>query len=98
MAGSPDRRRPDIRIRGYGAAKDDLPIGLPPARTRALPPLVNSPFLRLACTSSSSSRRRLDAPLWALSAGPRLTAGWGAPRARRVVAAFAREESVPFLL
>ncbi|KAL5209624.1 hypothetical protein ABZP36_005247 [Zizania latifolia] len=60
----------------------------------AFHPLVNSPFLRLACTSSSSSRRRLNAPLSALSAGPRLAAGWGAPRARRVVAAFAGEESV----
>ncbi|KAL5196992.1 hypothetical protein ABZP36_000504 [Zizania latifolia] len=72
--------------------------GSHPPATAAFHPLVNSPFLRLACTSSSSSRRRLDSPLRALLAGPHLAAGWGAPRARRVVAAFAGEESVPFLL
>ncbi|KAL5229028.1 hypothetical protein ABZP36_017293 [Zizania latifolia] len=77
----------------HAAAASPLQGSHPPAPA-AFHPLVNSPFLRLACTSSSSSRRRLDAPLRALSAGPRLAAGWGAPRARRVVAAFAGEESV----
>uniref|UniRef100_A0A0D9V781 Uncharacterized protein n=1 Tax=Leersia perrieri TaxID=77586 RepID=A0A0D9V781_9ORYZ len=70
-----------------------------PARAGGFHPLASSPFLRLACgaASSTSSRRRclLDAPLRALPAGaPRLAAGWGAPRTRRVVATFAGEESV----
>ncbi|KAF0922052.1 hypothetical protein E2562_024004 [Oryza meyeriana var. granulata] len=81
----------------HAAASSPLQGSSPaPARAVAFHPLASSPFLRLACAAaaSSSSRRRLDAPFRALSADPRLAAGWGALRTRRVVATFAGEESV----
>ncbi|KAG8078319.1 hypothetical protein GUJ93_ZPchr0007g3186 [Zizania palustris] len=77
----------------HAAASSPLQGSRPPA---AFHHVASSPFLRLACTTtSSSSRGRLDVPLRALSAGARLAAGWGTPRARQVVAsAFDGEESV----
>ncbi|XP_006644917.3 protein FATTY ACID EXPORT 3, chloroplastic [Oryza brachyantha] len=81
----------------HAAASSPLPSSSPaPARPGpSFHPLASSPFLRLSCAAASSSRRlRLDTPLRALSAGPRLAAGWGGPRTRRVVATFAGEESV----
>ncbi|KAL5221972.1 hypothetical protein ABZP36_026685 [Zizania latifolia] len=80
----------------HAAASSPLQGSRPPAPApAAFHHVASSPFVRLACTTSSSSRRRLDAPLRALSAGPRFAAGWGTPRARRVVAsAFDGEESV----
>ncbi|XP_062207274.1 protein FATTY ACID EXPORT 3, chloroplastic-like [Phragmites australis] len=56
------------------------------------PGLASAPSLRLARSSSSTSRRRLEVSLRAVSAGHRL-AGRGAPRGRRVVAALAGEET-----
>ncbi|CAL4946817.1 unnamed protein product [Urochloa decumbens] len=64
----------------------------PPARAgaAAFHPLASAPVsLRLPARTSSSSRRRLEA---SFSAGHRF-AGRGAPRGRRVLAAFAGEET-----
>ncbi|CAM0883057.1 unnamed protein product [Alopecurus aequalis] len=73
------------------ASSSPLASPNPPARA-AFRPLASSPFLRLARASHGPRRCRIDSALRALPVGTRLAAGGPAPRARRVVAAFAEEE------
>ncbi|CAL4960724.1 unnamed protein product [Urochloa decumbens] len=76
----------------HAAAAAPLQSPGPPARAgaAAFHPLASAPVsLRLLARTASSSRRRLEA---SYSAGHRF-AGRGAPRGRRVVAAFAGEET-----
>ncbi|XP_062224697.1 protein FATTY ACID EXPORT 3, chloroplastic-like isoform X2 [Phragmites australis] len=71
-----------------------LPSPVQPARAgaAAFHPLASAPSLRLARSSFSASRRRLEVSLRAVSAGHCLS-GRGALRGRRVVAALAGEET-----